>query len=187
MALAIMLYLPVLFERVRRIRKTDTRHSAEYIKQRVESIYFDVTHFYNQLTARMADPLEETGTVPETWPDFDRLYCSEAWNKCMAECDNETGNYWLGQEPDRQTAGEEGFLYVNKVEVIDRTGDQATVSLMHHNGNRAVPVLLVMVFERDDWHIDNMTFYWNEKPSTRYYDWRQEMEQQTITIKYEKT
>lgn len=202
MALAVMLYLPLLFEQVKSIRRQDRKHSDEYIKERVESIWFDVTHFYNQLQPQTASPQGEglegepadlqTGgettawRMPDTWPDFDRLYCSEAWNRCVAEFDEQAdveadpvsaressqrGNYWLGA-----SNGQVEFLYVNKVEVIDRTGDHATVSLKLHNGNRAVPVLLVMTFERNDWHIDNMTYYWNEKPSTRYYDWRQEME-----------
>ena len=167
MALAVMLYLPLLFEQVKGFRRKDRKHSDEYIKERVESMWFDVTHFYNQLAT----------SVPQVWPDFDRLYCSEAWNKCLAETDNhQMGNYWIGQGlqipdnegqipdnrlqipdngltvPDNEGQGNErlGFLYVNKLEVIDRTGDQATVSLTLHNGNRAVPVLLVMVFEHDD-------------------------------------
>ena len=164
MALAIMLYLPLLFEQVKGFRHRDPKHTDEYIKERVESIWFDVTHFYNSLGG-------ETDGVPVTWKDFDRLYCSEAWNTQVAKVDEDffTSNYWLGGE-------QLEFLYTNKLEVIDRTGDQATVSLTLHNGNLAVPVLLVMTFERDEWYIDNMTYYWNEKPSTRYYDWRQEME-----------
>ena len=198
MALAVMLYLPLLFEQVKGFRRKDRKHSDEYIKERVESLWFEVTHFYNQLASGIANPLQQIentlqqGSMPETWPDFDLLYCSEAWNKCLADAEldkqdslrrpHQMGNYWIGQgsqiPSDEQNAEVEqlGFLYVNKVEVIDRTGDRATVSLMLHNGNRAVPVLLVMAFERDEWYIDNMTYYWNEKPSTRYCDWRQEME-----------
>jgi len=63
MALAIMLYLPVLFERVRGIRRKDRKHSEEYVKERVESIYFDVTHFYNGLGG-------EADGIPGNWPDF---------------------------------------------------------------------------------------------------------------------
>jgi len=169
MALAIMIYLPVLFERVRKIRKTDTRRSAEYIKQRIESIYFDVTHFYNQLGSLRQD----LGTEPETWPDFDRLYCTEAWNAAISALPSDSGlftrNYWL-------CSSELGFLYANKVEVIDFTGDQGTVSLTVHNGDLAMPVLLNIVFERGDWYIDNMTYNWNIRPNIDYFDWRQEME-----------
>ena len=167
MALAIMLYIPLLFEQIKGFRHQDGKHSDEYIKERVESIYFDVTHFYNRLgTLR-----QEGGEEPESWPDFDRLYCSEAWNAQVANVDGAffNCNYWLG-------SNNLEFLYASKVEVIDRTGDQATVSLTLHNGDHSVPVLLLVTFEHDDWQIDNMTYYWNEKPSTRYYDWRQEME-----------
>ncbi len=172
MALAVMLYLPLLFERVKGMGRKDHKHSEEYVKERVEHIYFDVTHFYNALSG-------EAVGMPERWPDFDRLYCSEAWNSQVAavlqrEDSFFDRNYWLG---DSSMA----FLYANKVEVIDRSGDQATVALNLHNGNHTIPVLLVMTFERDDWYIDNMTYYWNERPSARYYDWRQEMEnRQTI-------
>ena len=176
MALAIMLYLPLLFERVRGFRRQDRKHTDEYIHERVESIYFDVTHFYNRLGPMRQD---EDGS-PAAWRDFDRLYCTEAWCSQVAAVQQRdeqqegegffTRSYWTG-------FAEMEFLYINKVEVIDRTGDRATVALTLHNGDRAVPVLLVMLFERDDWQIDNMTYYWNEKPSTRYYDWRQEMEQ----------
>lgn len=165
MALALMLYLPLLFERVRGMRHQEGKHSDTYVKERVESAYFDVTHFYNSLSG-------EAGSQVAQWHDFDRLYCSDAWNRQVEEL-SETPffdrNYWLG-------SSSLDFLYANKVEVIDRSGDQATVSLTLHNGNHAVPVLLMMTFEHDDWQIDNMTYYWNEKPSTRYYDWRQEME-----------
>ena len=174
MALAVMLYLPLLFERVRGIRRQDGKHSDEYVKNRVESIYFDVTHFYNSISG-------EAAAVPEAWPDFDGMYCSDAWNGLLAQMEDGffDCNYWTGYSG-------LGFLYVNKVELIDRTGDMATVSMTLHNGDRAVPMLLVMVFERDDWRIDNMTYYWNEKPSTRYYDWRQEMESAKETNSQEK-
>lgn len=216
MALAVMLYLPLLFERVKGFRRQDTKHTDEYIKNRVESIYFDVTHFYNQMKAPDPSPASageaptwempgenglSGGVMGEEWRDFDRLYCSDAWNAqltAVQQCEENgsddnseqtssttegaggrqffTCNYWLGR-PDIE------FLYINKVEVIDRTGDRATVCLTLHNGDLAIPVLLVMLFEHDEWHIDNMTYYWNEKPSTRYYDWRQEMEQYTIDDK----
>ena len=142
MALAVMLYLPLLFEHVRGMRLIDRKHSDEYIKNRVESIYFDVTHFYNQLDALRHG--EATTTLPQgEWPDFDRLYCSDAWNEQVAKVEGDffSRNYWTGNS-------ELAFLYINKVEVIDRTGDQATVGLTLHNGDLAIPVLLVMVFER---------------------------------------
>jgi len=176
MALVLVMFMPVLFERLRNIRKTDTKHSDEYLRERVERIYFDVTHFYNQLGA-----LRDDVGGPEVWPDFDRLYCSKAWNEAVAgegeDCKSPTtGNYWIGssvfERSDQGIAGL-GFLYANKVEVIDHTGDQGTVSLMLHNGDEAVPVLLNMVFEHDDWFIDNMTYNWNMR--TGQVDWRQEM------------
>ena len=172
-ALAIMLYMPLLFEQIKSIRRQDGKHSDAYIKERVESIYFSVTHFYNRLgTLR-----REGGAEPETWPDFDRMYCTDEWNRQAARmpADFFVRNYWTGES----SLGD--FLYANKVEVIDRTGDQATVCLTLHNGDNAVPVLLSMVYEHNDWQIDNMTYYWNEKPSTRHFDWRQAMDDYKAT------
>lgn len=192
MALAIMLYLPMLFERVRGIRRQEGKRSDAYVKERVERIYFDVTHFYNRLGTFRQEEEGGGASIPfsvkadkDEWPDFDRLYCTDAWTaqvgavqqgderySSVSDVENEgffTRNYWTA-------FADLEFLYANKVEVIDRSGDVATVSLTLHNGDRSVPVLLVMNFEHDDWRIDNMTYYWNEKPSTRYYDWRQEME-----------
>lgn len=175
MALVIVMFLPVLFERLRTIRQTDTKHSEEYIRSRVERIYFDVTHFYNQLGA-----LRDDMGGPEVWPDFDRLYCSKAWNESVGNaserCMDSMGNYWIGGnffENGNQGIADLGFLYANKVEVIDHTGDQGTVSLVLHNGDETMPMLLNMVFERDDWFIDNMTYNWNVREGV--VDWRQEM------------
>jgi hypothetical protein len=163
MALVLVMYLPVLFERLRNIRKTDTKHSDEYIRGRVERIYFDVTHFYNQLGA-----LRDDVGGPEVWPDFDHLFCSKAWNEVVdnapEHCIEAVGNYWLGGLCNLELS-HLGFLYANKVEVIDYTGDQGTVSLLLHNDNEVVSVLLNMVFERDDWFIDNMTFNWKSADS----------------------
>lgn len=183
MALVLVMFLPVLFERLCNIRKTDAKHSDEYLRERVRSIYFDVTHFYNQLGT-----LRDDVGGPEVWPDFDRQYCSKAWNESAAaiaqheeaeDCESPAtglGNYWIGGGYFARSAdglSGLGFLYTNKVEVIDHTGDQGTVSLMLHNGEEALPVLLNMVFEGDDWYIDNITYNWYVR--TGAVDWRQEM------------
>lgn len=149
MALAIVVYLPVLFERLRHIRQTDTKHSEEYIRQRVETIYFDVTRFYN----RLGSLREELG-LPEVWPDFDHLYCTDRYAAAG-------GSPWIMHKEEDE---EPGFIYVNKIEVIDHTGDQGTVSLVLHNGDMAVPVLLNMVYERNDWFVDKITYNWEMAP-----------------------
>ena len=175
MGLVVMVCVPWLLESCRNLRKTDYRHSEEYLKERVEKIYANVALFYNRLYE-----LRQSGQgCPTQWPDFDSLYCSDDWNRHVAavtELDDERGmetgffgwNYWVcGEDFD--------FVYASDVEVIDKTGMQATVALAMHNGERVVPVLLNMVYERGDWRIDEMTSNWNHHAYGSY-EWKLEME-----------
>lgn len=175
MALALMLYLPLLFEKLRNIKKTDYKRSGEYLKTRATAIYSHVTNFYNSLyQLRTAG-----GAVPTVWPDLDRLYCSDDWNRVLqsvqqAEADDGESlfdwSYWTCSDTLE-------LLWVNHLEVVDHTGDQGTVSLVVHNGQKAVPVLLTMVYERGDWYIDEITNSWTRDPRYPYREWKQAMKQ----------
>lgn len=176
MALVVMMCVPMILECFKNFNRSDYRHSEEHLKERVKDIYSHVMLFYNRLgTLRKTD-----GLVPTEWPDFDRLYCTDDWNRKLAavlqkEEKQEGGqgffdwNYWL-------CAPDCDLLWVTDVEVIDKTGDQGTVSLVLHNGDSlAVPVLLNMVYERKDWRIDEITNNWNHHPHYRHYEWKHEM------------
>jgi hypothetical protein len=174
MALVVMVCIPWLLESFRNLRNTDFKLSEEHLRQRVQTIYAKVTLFYNRLyTLR-----QEGEAGPTQWPDFDRLYCSDDWNRQLADVarvdstdtdeDFFTWNYWTCAEGI-------DFVYYSDVEVIDKTGRQATVSLRMHSGDRAVPVLLNMVYERGEWFIDEMTCNWLRQPGIPYREWKQEM------------
>ena len=177
MALVVMVCVPWLLESCQNLRKTDYKHSEEYLKQRVQSIYANVTLFYNRL-----DSLRQTGEgEPTSWPDFDSLYCSDDWNSKVAAVtaidEQHEGmqgffewSYWT-------CAQDFGFMFASDVEVIDKTGNQGTVSLTLHNGDMAVPLLLSMVYEKGDWQIDEITNSWNHHPDYPYYEWKHEMQQ----------
>lgn len=176
MALAVMLYVPLLFESLRNIRKTNYRHSSEYLKVRATAIYSHVTRFYNTLyRLRTAG-----GDEPERWPDLDRLYCSNAWNQALQrvqQMEEENGGESLFDWSYWTCADTMGPLAISHLEVIDHTGDQGTVSLTVHNGQMAVPVLLTLVYERNDWYIHEITNSWTHDPRYPYREWRQTMEQ----------
>ena len=78
-------------------------------------------------------------------------------------------NYWT-------CSADMAFTYVSSVEIIDKTGDRGTASLVVHCGEVATPVLLNMVYERGDWRIDDITNNWQRLPVLPYYEWKQEME-----------
>ncbi|MBQ7510149.1 MAG: hypothetical protein IJT53_04505 [Prevotella sp.] len=177
MALVVMIGILWLLENCQNLRKTDFKHSDEYLRERVQKIYANVTLFYNRL-----DALRQNGEGgPTQWPDFDSLYCSEDWNRHVASVmdidekrEGETGffewDYWTCSK-------DYAFMYATDIETIDRTGDQGTVSLVLHNGDMKVPVLLNMVYERGDWYIDEMTNNWNRLPDLPYFEWKSEMKE----------
>ncbi len=175
-ALMVMVCIPWLLESFRNLRKTDYQHSEEHLRERVQEIYAAVTLFYNRLhTLRQSGEL-----APTEWPDFDAQYCSDDWRaKVAAVIAADEGaeegrgffswNYWT-------CSADMAFTYVSSVEIIDKTGDQGTASLVVHCGEVATPVLLNMVYERGDWRIDDITNNWQRLPVLPYYEWKQEME-----------
>ena len=195
-ALMVMVCIPWLLESFRNLRKSDYQHSEEHLRERIQEIYANVTLFYNRL-----DTLRQTGELaPTAWPDFDAQYCTDDWRAMVAAvtaadegCPDGQGffswNYWT-------CAADMDFTYVSNVEVIDKTGDRGTASLVVHHGTTATPVLLCMRFEHGDWRIDDITSNWQLPPSThsdivfptwqasapttggrqlRHYEWKQEM------------
>lgn len=176
-ALALMLYMPLILQSCRQVRKASGKHSEAYLKKRVEQIYNGVFGFYNKL-----DSMDRAGiTYPDDmeWPQFDKLYCSDDWNRqleamSLVEEQNDDAcfydlSYWIG-------GTSFDSLHFSNVEVIDQTGDTATVSFMLHNGSMRLPMLLNMTYERDDWYIDEMTSNWNNATSYDHIAWKHAMQ-----------
>ncbi len=142
--------------------------TAADVKTRVETIYKDVCDAYNSANQM------EFGEGMKMLQDkkFDEAFCSEAWNKKLAEVvekDNqhpdEMGffdyDYWvMGQDFEN--------LAVTDVKVVSFENDKAVVSLNLHNMGNTNPIKLKMVYERGDWFIDDfITSYEGVENSVR--------------------
>jgi len=132
-------------------------HDATELKTRVESIYNDVTTTYNKYNES-----EELSLGSVETANLDKKYCSEEWNALLEKV----------AEKDKQNEDEIGFfdfdywisgqdfqnLKVTDVKVQKIEGDKATVILNLHNFGSVTPMKLDMVYERDNWFIDNFTY-----------------------------
>ena len=130
-------------------------HSADPLRTRVENIYRDVCDTYNKANQMpLGEGMEMIGRR-----NFDREYCSAAWNKVRNQV----------TEKDSRLEGEMGFfdfdywimgqdfqdVSATDVKVQQINGDKATVTLTLHNCGNATPLTLAMVYERDNWFIDD--------------------------------
>lgn len=137
--------------------KASEKHSAEYLKHRVENIYKEVCGLY-----RNSEDYDDSHVIVEQISEaqLEEKYCSNDWNTKMEEVFviNATihkddypypdGDYWImGQDF--------SDISVSDIKVEEMDGDNAVVSFKLHNYGSIIPVRLDMVFERDDWFIDN--------------------------------
>ncbi len=127
-------------------------HEAEDVKARVEAIYAEVADVYNK-SNDLQDP-----SLPES-VDFDTKYCSQDWNSTLKVAllsqpdSDEIGvfeyDYWIqGQDYDG--------VSVSRVHVESMDDDRAVVTLMLHNMGMDNEIRLNMLYERDNWFIDDM-------------------------------
>ncbi len=133
----------------------DNKHNAEYLTQRVENIYKDVAEVYNKCNEGGEMSLESLNNA-----NFEEKYCSQAWNAMLAKIsaidsalpEDEIGffdaDYWIdGQDFSNVSASD--------VKVVKIEGEKATVTFNLHNCGSMSAITLTMVFERDDWFIDD--------------------------------
>ncbi len=132
-------------------RQLGGQHKADDVKARVEGIYGHVAKAYNDCN---------TGTefsLPKE--NFDELYCSEDWKATLDKAlkskpdSDEMGpfdyDYWISGQ-------DFGNVSVSDVKVVKQEGDSAVVMLNLHNLGTVSPINLKMVYERDNWFIDDM-------------------------------
>ena len=142
--------------------------TADDVKNRVEAIYKEVCAAYNK--ANEMDLAAGMKMLQDK--HFDKDYCSAAWNQAVAqvmEKDQQDADgmpffdfdYWvMGQDFNQMSVADV------KVESLD--GDQALVSLILRNSGSDNHVKLKMVYERDEWMIDDfITNYEGEDDSLR--------------------
>ena len=123
--------------------KTYDSHSKEYIVQRVNDIYEYVLKCKNSNC--------------DIGPD--KKYCTIEWNRLLHEVDSLStdypywdDDYWImGQDISED-------LSFNNVHVLYLDGDTASASVTIHNFGDT-KVTLSLVYERDDWYIDNIISY----------------------------
>ncbi len=127
-------------------------HEVDDVKTRVEAIYTDVAEVYNK-SNKVLDP-----NLPDS-ADFDTRYCTTDWNRTlkaalMSQPDSdEIGvfdyDYWIqGQDY--------GDVSVSRVHVESLEGDRAVVTLTLSNLELDNDIKLYMLYERDNWFIDDM-------------------------------
>lgn len=123
--------------------------TKEYVRQRVEAIYADVFAAYIKAN--------EDGSIPKQ--DFDKKYCSKAWNKTVAAVNKKDAQHpdWMPFfESDYWVCGQDfsSELHIKDVKVVEIFEKTAHVEFTHHNFSDK-PEEIVLVFERGDWYIEN--------------------------------
>ncbi len=143
------------------------KKTPSYLEQRVNTIYSKVFAEYNQ-----ANELEEIGNIPEP----DSLYCSKDWNSWVnkvREYDSENNTDEIGFfEADYWVMGQDfGNLSVSDVKTVSLNDRIGVVELKIHNFDDVIPVRLDMVFEKDEWMIDDFI------DMDHNLDWKKEMKE----------
>ena len=140
--------------------------TEEAVLARVNAIYTDVFGEYNE-----AD-LQES--IPQSSPD--EKYCSSDWNKILgkvADFDSVNNPDDIGFfDADYWVMGQDFHeLSISDVQLKDKSddGNKATVEFKLHNCGEVTTVDVDMVYEKDNWFIDNFIDVDND------IDWKQEM------------
>ncbi len=128
------------------------QHQAEDVANRVDSIYQDVANVYNR--SNESSEMSEVNAA-----DFDGKYCSEEWNATL----NKALQCWPDSEElglfeyDYWISGQDyGNVSISDVQVTRLEGDSATVTFKLHNLDDVNELRLQMVYERDNWYIDDI-------------------------------
>lgn len=143
------------------------QHKTSDVKIRVENIYNHVAKEYNKCNE------SSEFTIPNN-DIFDELYCSTDWNATLKKA--------LESQPDSDDIGlfefdywifgqDFGSISVTDVKVTKLEGDSAVVMLNLHNLGSVNKINLKMVYERDNWYIDDMcdSFEYDSINSLKHY------------------
>ncbi len=140
--------------------------TEEAVLARVNAIYTDVFGEYNE-----AD-LQES--IPQSSPD--EKYCSSDWNTILgkvADFDSVNNPDDIGFfDADYWVMGQDFHeLSISDVQLKDKSadGNKATVEFKLHNSGEVTTVDVDMVYEKDNWFIDNFIDVDND------INWKQEM------------
>ncbi len=130
---------------------TAEKKTPAYLEQRVRDIYTKVFAEYNHV-----NEVDEVMNMP----DPDSLYCSKDWNLCLTkvlEYDSEYNAEEIGFfDFDYWVMGQDFHdLRINDVKTVSLKNNRAEVLISFYNYDTINEVKLDMIFENDDWLIDD--------------------------------
>ena len=166
------LLLIVIFFLVACASNKEDKHSEAYLAERVTAIYEDVFVTYN-------DNNTVNGWSIIEQRNFEKDYCSEDFNNVLKEVEEydkkHADEYEMGYfESDYWIQGQDWNDLSMKIDSISElTENNAKVRVIITNFGEEELVELSMVFERDDWYIDNFItfgeFGYDEKLGMKEY------------------
>lgn len=137
------------------ITADDAKHTVDYISRRIDSIYANFT----------GGNAIDYYRFPDGAPDFDSLFCSQRFLALMAEAKHISeqegtvcidADHWIaGQDIDEAW----DYLLMNVTDITDST---AQAELRIHNFEDQ-KVVLDLLFERDNWYVDNFQLFYEYK------------------------
>ena len=126
---------------------SDEKHSAEYIKQRIEGIYKPYENpKYDESGLRQ---MEARGPL-------DELYCSTGYKALLAKAEEKAGEDDIVLDYDHWTYSQDDNNFTCKVrKVRDITDSTAVVDVECVNFDKPYTITLGLLFERGDWYVDD--------------------------------
>jgi hypothetical protein len=126
------------------------KHTAEYIQQRIAAIYrcYDNPQ-YDEAGMRLMAPRE----------DYDSIYCSTRYKALLKEALDLEEEDDILLDYDHWTSSQDDTNFTCKtVTVSNLTDSTAIAKVNEENVGKSYAVTLVLLFERNDWFVDDFLF-----------------------------
>jgi len=126
------------------------KHTAEYIQQRVAAIYrcYDNPQ-YDETGTRLMAPRE----------DFDSIYCSTRYKALLKEALDLEEEDDILLDYDHWTSSQDDTNFTCKTVTVSNLTDSTAIAKVNEgNAGRSYAVTLILLFERNDWFVDDFLF-----------------------------
>lgn len=126
------------------------KHTAEYIQQRIAAIYscYDNPQ-YDETGARLMAPRQ----------DLDSIYCSSRYKALLHEAQElEEEDDMLFDYDHWTNSQDDTFFACKTVTVCNLTDSTAIVKVNEENAGKPYAITFVLLFERNDWFVDDFLF-----------------------------
>ena len=125
----------------------DNKHTPDYVRQRVDSIYSPYKNpKYDKVGMRLMKPRG----------NFDDMYCSTRYKVLLAKAEAMTGDDDILLDYDHWTNSQDDNNFTCEVgKISNMTDSTAVVQVKAKNGGKGYDILLSLIFERDDWYVDD--------------------------------